>query len=446
MSTSEHSEPTRSGGVWSVGASSTERAFELAQEQYAALGVDVATALERMRDVAISVHCWQGDDVAGFEGNNAPLGNGLAVTGNYPGRARTVDELRADLELAYSLIPGSHRLNLHAMYGEFDGPVDRDAIGPEHFQGWIDWSRSQGVSLDFNPSYFSHVKAADGFTLAHADTSIRRFWIEHGIACRRIAAAMGASQGNPCIDNFWVPDGSKDTPADRQAPRERLAASLDEIFRERLPSEHTREAVECKLFGIGSESYVVGSHEFYLGYAITRDKLLCLDAGHFHPTESISDKISAVLMYVPELLLHVSRGVRWDSDHVVTYSDELQAIMQEVVRGEYLNRVHIGLDFFDASINRVAAWAIGTRNTLKAVLAALLEPTDLLQQLERDGDLTARLAVMEELKTMPLGAVWNRYCQSTGVPVGAQWLEKVRAYELSTLSGRQNDAVNSPIS
>ncbi len=409
--------------------SQIETAFQLASEQYASLGVDVQAAIRRLQKVQISVHCWQGDDVVGFEGRDGALGNGLAVTGNYPGRARTPDELRCDLELAYSLIPGKQRLNLHAMYGEFQGPVDRNAIEAKHFQGWIEWGQSQGVSLDFNPSYFSHPYAADGFTLAHADKGIRQFWIEHGIACRKIAAAMGDAQGNPCVNNFWVPDGFKDTPANRKEPRERLAASLDAIFAEELPPQQTLDAVESKLFGIGSESYVVGSHEFYLGYAITRNKLLCLDAGHFHPTESISDKVSSVLMFVPELLLHVSRGIRWDSDHVVTYTDELCAIMQEVVRGSYLDRVHIGLDFFDASINRVAAWVIGTRNALKAVLAALLEPTERMQQIESDGDYTARLALLEEQKSMPLGAVWNHYCQTAGVPIGAEWLERVRAHQ-----------------
>ncbi|QDT07336.1 L-rhamnose isomerase [Rubripirellula lacrimiformis] len=418
-----------------------EASFQLAVQQYEAMGVDVDAALDRMRSVEISVHCWQGDDVSGFEGDGGSLGNGLAVTGNYPGRARNPDELRSDLEMAYSLIPGKHRLNLHAMYGEFNGPVDRDAIGVEHFQGWMDWSRDQKISLDFNPSYFSHPKASDGFTLASADSGIRQFWIDHGIACRNIAAAMGAAQGNPCINNFWVPDGYKDTPASRQAPRQRLADSLDKIFAEPLPRDQTLDAVECKLFGIGSESYVVGSHEFYMGYAISRNKVLCLDAGHFHPTEVISDKISSALMYVPELLLHVSRGVRWDSDHVVTYSDELQSIMQEIVRGDYLDRVHIGLDFFDASIHRVAAWAIGTRNALKAMMAALLEPVDKIQQLERDGDLTARLALMEEQKTMPLGAVWNHYCQTAGVPVGADWLQNVRDYENNVTSRRSDHPV-----
>ncbi|EMI24242.1 L-rhamnose isomerase [Rhodopirellula europaea] len=421
-------------------AGNIEKAFELAREEYQAIGVDVDSALQRMRDVEISVHCWQGDDVKGFEGDDGALGNGLAVTGNYPGRARTIDELQSDLELAYSLIPGNHRLNLHALYGDFKSRVDRDEIEVEHFQGWIDWARDQKIRLDFNPSYFSHPNAADGFTLAHADSGIRQFWIDHGIACRKIAAAMGAAQNNPCINNFWVPDGYKDVPADRKAPRERLAASLDSIFATDYPAEQTLDAVECKLFGIGSESYVVGSHEFYMGYAMSRNKVLCLDAGHFHPTETISDKISAVMMYVPELLLHVSRGVRWDSDHVVTYSDELQSIMQEVVRGDYLGRVHIGLDFFDASINRVAAWAIGTRNALKAVLAALLEPTEQLRKLELEGDLTGRLALIEEQKTLPLGAVWNHYCQSVDVPAGADWLENVREYESKVLSQRNDSS------
>lgn len=411
-------------------------AYELARERYAALGVDVDAALNRLREVAISVHCWQGDDVGGFEGSGSELGSGLAVTGNYPGRARTPDELRSDLETAYSLIPGKHRLNLHACYGEFHGSVDRDEIGVEHFEGWIDWARDRGVGLDFNPTYFAHENASDGFTLSHQDEGVRRFWIDHGIACRKIAAAMGQAQGTPCINNVWVPDGYKDTPADRTAPRERLAESLDAIFAEQLDTKQILDAVECKLFGIGSESYVVGSHEFYLGYAITRNKVLCLDAGHFHPTEVISDKISSALLYVDQLLLHVSRGVRWDSDHVVTFTDELQAITHEIVRGDYLDRVNIGLDFFDASINRVAAWTIGTRNVVKALMMALLEPTAKLQQLEAEGDFTRRLALMEECKSMPLGAVWDYYCEQSEVPVGSDWLDEVDSYERSTLSKR----------
>lgn len=419
-------------------AKNIEQAYRLAEEQYAELGVDTSAAIRRLANVPISLHCWQGDDVGGFEGVGGALGGGLAVTGNYPGKARSADELRGDLEKAYSLIPGSHRLNLHAMYGEFDGRhVDRDQIGPEHFQGWIDWAGDRGIGLDFNPSLFSHERASDGLTLSHPDAGIRRFWIDHSIACRRIGAAMGQSLGTPCVTNVWVPDGYKDTPASRKAPRERLADSLDAIFAEEIDPQWNLDAVECKLFGIGSESYVVGSHEFYFGYAVTRNKLLCLDAGHFHPTEVISDKISSVLSYVPRLLLHVSRGVRWDSDHVVTFTDELQAIAQEIVRGDYLSRVHIGLDFFDASINRIAAWVIGTRNTIKAVLCALLEPHERLEQAERSGDFTARLALMEELKSMPFGAVWDYYCQQAGVPNGLEWLDEVKKYEENVLLRRK---------
>ncbi len=412
-------------------------AYNLAKERYESLGVDVDAAVKRLATISISLHCWQGDDVTGFEGSQAAIGGGLAVTGNYPGRARTIDELRSDLELSYSLIPGQHRLNLHAMYGEFPTPVDRDQIGVEHFKGWIDWAREQNICLDFNPSYFAHAKANDGYTLAHADSGIRHFWIDHGIACRQIAAAMGAAQAKPCINNVWVPDGSKDTPANRREPRERLATALDAVFQQDFDKGSLLDAVECKLFGLGSESYVVGSHEFYLSYAISRQKVLCLDSGHFHPTEVISDKISAVLMGVPQLLLHVSRGVRWDSDHVVTYSDELQAIMQEIVRGGYLSRVHIGLDYFDASINRIAAWVIGSRNALKALLAALLEPSQRWMRLEAAGDYTARLALMEEQKLMPLGAVWDYYCQTLDVPPSDHWLDVVQQYESRVLSRRR---------
>ena len=418
--------------------STIETAFELARERYTHLGVDVAKAIEILKKYAVSVHCWQGDDVGGFEHDAESLGGGIAVTGNYPGKARSVDELRIDLEKAYSLLPGTQRLNLHAIYGEFPVAIDRNEIGVEHFQGWIDWAGHQDVALDFNPSFFSHEKANDGFTLAHQDQGIRNFWIEHGIACRDIGAAMGKAQASPCVTNFWVPDGHKDSPANRTAPRQRLAASLDEIFARKIDPAYNRDSVECKLFGIGSESYVAGSHEFYLGYAMTRNKMLCLDAGHFHPTEVISDKISSVLMYLPEILLHVSRGVRWDSDHIVTYTDELQAIAQEIVRGNYLDRVHIGLDFFDASINRVAAWVIGTRNVMKALLAALLEPQDKLQQFELGGDYTSRLALMEELKSMPFGAIWDYYCLVSDVPIGMDWMKEIKDYESEVTSSRSD--------
>lgn len=413
-----------------------EQAYENARERYAALGVSVDQAVDRLGSVAVSLHCWQGDDVGGFENQDAEIGGGLAVTGNYPGRARGLEELRADLEKALSLIPGTHRINLHAIYGEFPQPVSRDQIRPDHFQGWIDWAGDRGLGLDFNPTFFGHDKASDGFTLTHPDPAIRQFWIDHGIACRKIGEAMGQALDSPCLTNVWIPDGFKDTPASRSAPRERLTESLDAIFAEEIDPRWNRDSVESKLFGLGSESYVAGSHEFYLGYAITRKKWLCLDSGHFHPTEVISDKISAVLPYLPGLLLHVSRGVRWDSDHVVTLSDELQAIAHELVRGDYLDRVRIGLDFFDASINRVAAWVIGTRNLLKALLIALLEPVEKLQELELAGDFTARLALMEEGKTMPFGAVWDFYCLKNGVFVGTDWLDEVKAYERSVLSLR----------
>jgi L-rhamnose isomerase len=391
----------------------------------------------KLAGVPISLHCWQGDDVAGFENRGVELGGGLAVTGNYPGKARTPDELRADAAKAMSLIPGRHRFNLHAIYLEINGArVDRDGIGPDHFRGWIQWAKSLGIGLDFNPTCFSHPKADDGFTLSHPDKGIREFWIAHCKACRRIGAAMGEALGTPCVTNIWIPDGYKDTPADRKAPRERLAAALDEIFSEPIPAAHNLDSVEGKLFGIGSESYVVGSHEFYLAYAVRNRKLVCLDAGHYHPTETLADKISSLLLFLDELLLHVSRGVRWDSDHVVTVTDDLRALAQELVWGGYLGRVHIGLDFFDASINRVAAWTIGTRAMIKALLMALLDPIDRLRAFETAGDHTARLALLEEAKTLPFGAVWDHYCMSKNVPVGMDWMDEVRRYESSTLMKR----------
>ena len=419
-----------------VGDQQIQRRYELARECYGALGVDTEAAISRLGETPISLHCWQGDDVIGFEGAGEAIGGGLAVTGNYPGRARNPLELRADVEQAMALIPSPLRFNLHASYGEFGKSTDRDQIDVGHFRGWMDWSNSNGVPLDFNPTFFAHPRATDGWTLAHPDPTIRRFWISHGIATRRIAAAMGRNQSAPCINNVWIPDGSKDTPANRRGPRERLAESLDQMFAEELNAEEMLDAVECKLFGIGSESYVAGSHEFYLGYAITRQKVLCLDAGHFHPTELISDKISSALLYVPRLLLHVSRGIRWDSDHVVTFTDELQAITHEIVRGDYLDRVHLGLDFFDASINRVAAWVIGARNLSKAMLMALLEPLGQLKEFERLGDLTGRLALMEECKSLPFAAVWDYYCLKNDVPVGIAWLDEVRQYEHRTLPTR----------
>lgn len=416
---------------------SLNRAYDHARERYGEHGVDADAALAGLENVAISLHCWQGDDVGGFEQFGMELGGGLAATGNYPGKARTPGELRADAEKAFALIPGRHRFNLHAFYGDFGGRrVDRDAIDAAHFGEWIDWARRLQIGLDFNPTYFSHPLAADNITLSHADSGIREFWIAHGLACRRIGSAIGKALETTCITNFWIPDGMKDTPIDRVGPRERLLAALDAIFDESIDPAYNRDAVEGKLFGIGCESFTVGSHEFYYGYAVTRGKLLTLDSGHYHPTETITDKISSALMYLPELLLHVSRGVRWDSDHVVLLNDDLEAIAQELVRGNFLGRVHIGLDYFDASINRVAAWTIGTRNMLKALLKALLEPTDALRQMEAAGDYTSRLALLEEIKTLPFGAVWDRYCEMSNVPVGTAWVREIKSYEQQVLSLR----------
>lgn len=413
------------------------QAYELARERYAAAGVDVAQALKTLATIPVSLHCWQGDDVGGFENFGGALGGGLVATGNYPGKARTPDELRADLEKAFALIPGKHRLNLHAFYGEFGGhKVDRDQIAPAHFKNWIDWAKANGLGLDFNPTCFSHPKAADGFTLSHRDAGIREFWIEHCRRSREIGAAMGAALGKTCVTNVWIPDGMKDTPADRQGPRARLVEALDAVFATALDPQLNLDSVEPKLFGIGSESYVTGSHEFYLGYALTRKSLLTLDAGHYHPTEGIADKISSVLQYLPEILLHVSRGVRWDSDHVVILNDDLLAIAREIVANGYTHRVHIGLDYFDASINRVAAWTVGTRNMIRALLIALLEPTARLQAAEAAGDFTTRLVLQEEARTLPFGAVWDYYCATHGVPVGEAWLHEVKNYEKEVLSRR----------
>lgn len=411
--------------------------YTTAKQRYADMGVDTDAVMKKLATIPISLHCWQGDDVGGFETNSEGLSGGIAVTGNYPGKARTPDELRADLDKALSLIPGKHRLNLHAFYGEFGGKnVDRDEIEPKHFNNWIDWAKQNKMGMDFNPTCFAHPKAADGFTLSHSNKGVRDFWIEHCHRSRDISAAMGKALGTPCVMNVWIPDGYKDTPVDRVSPRQRLEKSLDKVFSKKQNPKHMLDAVECKLFGIGSESYVVGSHEFYMGYAVKNQKLLCLDAGHFHPTETIADKLGSALMFVPEILLHVSRGVRWDSDHVVTLDDSLQGIASALVRDNLLSRTHIGLDFFDASINRIAAWTIGTRNTLKSLLIALLEPAA-LREAEKSGDLTTRLALMEELKSMPWGDVWDEYCKRQNVPVGMGWVKETQKYEAAVLSKRK---------
>jgi L-rhamnose isomerase len=415
-----------------------ESAYRIARERYAEVGVDTEEVLSALAATAVSVHCWQGDDVAGFERPDAALsGGGLQVTGSHPGRARNVDELRADLDKALSLIPGRHRVNLHAMYGEFGGQaVDRDAIEPRHYQGWIDWARDRGLKLDFNATCFSHPKAESGFTLSDRDAGVRAFWIEHVKRCREIGAFMGRALGAPCLHNLWVPDGSKDLPADRLGRRMLLMESLDQIYASRYDPRELKDAIESKLFGIGSESFVAGSHDFYLAYALARGIMVCLDLGHFHPTESVADKVSALLPHFDELLLHVSRGVRWDSDHVVILSDELRALMQEIVRADALGRVHIALDFFDASINRVGAWVIGARAALQALLIALLEPHSALVRAEKDGDNFARLALMEEAKALPFGAVWDYHCLRQGVPARGDWIEEAQRYEREVTARR----------
>lgn len=414
-----------------------DQAYALAHERYAALGVDTAAALQQLARIPVSIHCWQGDDVGGFENPGGTLGDGLAVTGNFPGKARTPEELRADFEKVLSLLPGKHRFNLHASYAEMGAKkVERDALSADQFRNWIAWAKALGIGLDFNQTYFAHPKVERGWTLTHPDKAIRRFWIEHGIRCREIGAAFGKALGKTCLTNLWIPDGMKDTPADRKGPRERLVESLDAIFKKRIDRKLNVDSVEPKLFGIGAESYTPGSHEFYLGYAVSRGTLLTLDAGHYHPTEGIADKVSSVLCFLPEIALHVSRGVRWDSDHVVTLTDELQAIAQEIVWGGFADRVRIGLDYFDASINRVAAWTIGTRNMIKALLLALLAPIEKLRAAELEGDYTTRLALMEDARLLPAGAVWDYYCSQQEAPVGEAWLAEVKLYEKNVLSRR----------
>ncbi len=410
--------------------------YEEARERYAALGSDAEQAMEALGKIKISMQCWQGDDIRGFLFRERELTGGIQATGNYPGAARTPEELRADLEEALRLIPGRHKVSLHAIYADTREPVDLDGLEPRHFAPWVQWAKEQGLGLDFNPTCFSHEKSESGFTISSADEGIRRFWVEHCRRCRRIGEFFGRELGQKSVTNLWVPDGYKDLPVDRLAPRLRLKQSLDEIFAERLDPAAHLDAVESKLFGIGSESYVVGSHEFYLGYAVQNRVAVCLDAGHFHPTEVISNKISSVLLFTGEMLLHVSRPVRWDSDHVVILDDELQEIANEIIRSGQASRIHIGLDYFDASINRVAAWVIGMRNMQKALLRALLEPTAQMKQMELSGDFTGRLAFLEELKSMPWQAVWEEFCRRNSVPGDLAWLDQVRRYEKKILEER----------
>ena len=411
--------------------------YEEARERYQELGVDTEQALDTLASIPVSMHCWQGDDVQGFLFPDQELSGGIQATGSYPGAARTPEELRSDMEEALRLIPGTRRVNLHAIYADTPEKVDLDELEPHHFSAWVDWAREQGLGLDFNPTCFSHEKAADGFTLSSPDLEIRKFWIEHCIRCRKIGEYFGRELGSPCVTNIWIPDGYKDTPANRLAPRERLLEALDQILQEAIDPRYNLDALESKVFGIGSESYVTGSHEFYMGYAVRHNTLLTLDTGHFHPTEMVSNKISAILLFLDQMLLHVSRPVRWDSDHIVALDGELVEIAHELVRGGYWKRVHIGLDYFDASVNRIAAWVIGMRNMQKALLYALLEPVSTLQKAEEEGDFTKRIMLLEELKSMPWESVWDYYCEKQGVPVGIAWMEEVLRYEKEELAGRK---------
>jgi L-rhamnose isomerase len=417
---------------------SAEKAYALSREKYAELGVDTDKALNRLQSVSLSLHCWQGDDVSGFEAGSSGLkASGLMVTGGYPGRARTVQELRADLRQALALIPGRHRVNLHAMYGEFGAkPVDRNELEPGHFRGWIEWARKEKLKLDFNATCFAHPKASSGFTLSSRDAAVRKFWVEHVRLSRKVAAFIGRELQSPCLHNLWIPDGAKEVPVDRWTYRALLKKSLDEIFETEYSPLQVKDALESKLFGIGSESFVVGSHEFYLGYALSTGKMVCLDLGHFHPTESVADKISAVLQFSSEILLHVSRGVRWDSDHVVLLTDEVRSLAEEIVRSQALDRTHVALDFFDAGMNRVGAWVLGARATLKGFLLALLEPRERLLEFDKRGNVLARLTAVEDLKSLPFGAVWDLFCLKNGVPPGSQWLKDIEAYEKRVLSKR----------
>lgn len=407
--------------------------YESAKEHFATWDIDTEQALQRLSDISISVHCWQGDDVVGFEKKTGLSGGGIQATGNHPGRARNPEELRNDLEFSFSKIPGNHRLNLHAMYMDTNETPDRDEIEYKHFETWVDWAKQININLDFNPTFFAHNKADDNLTLAHPNASIRDFWIEHGKRTREIASKIGAKMGSACINNIWVPDGYKDIPIDRMAARSRLEKSLDAILEK--PRQHLKDAVESKLFGIGVEACTVGSHEFYMGYAIRNKTLLCIDMGHFHPTESTADKLSALALSLDEILLHVSRPMRWDSDHVILMNDEVLSMAHELVSADLLNKTNIGLDFFDATISRTAAWVIGTRNMQKALLQALLKPWKLLRDAENKLDFTKRLTITEELKDLPHGVVWEEFCTRHNMPVGQSLIKDLEGYQ-NSVSGR----------
>ncbi|NHJ20778.1 MAG: L-rhamnose isomerase [Candidatus Lokiarchaeota archaeon] len=415
-----------------------ETSYEIAKKKYSELGVNIEHVFEDLEKISLSVHCWQGDDVGGFENPNPKLsGGGILATGNYPGKARTISELQMDLKKAMFLIPGRHRVNLHAIYGDFgESAVDRTKIEVDHFQSWIDWAKKETLGLDFNATLFSHPKANSSYTLSNKSNEIRNFWIEHVKRCREISVDIGRQLDKMVIHNIWIPDGSKDIPVDRAGHRELLKDSLDRIFEQKLDSRYIQDSLEGKLFGIGSEAYVVGSHDFYLSYALKNDLMITLDTGHFHPTESVADKISAILPFIKGIFLHISRGLRWDSDHVVVLDDQLIQIAEEIIRSNELNKIFLGLDYFDASINRIAAWVIGSRSTLKSILYALLQPWEVLKEYEINEKYFQRLALLEELKTLPFGAVWDYYCYKNNVPVGKDWIKSVEEYEINTLMKR----------
>jgi len=414
-----------------------QKSFDFAVAEYAAIGVDVNHALTQLDKLPISLHCWQADDVTGFENVNGNLTGGIQATGNYPGKARTIAELRADIDKAMELIPGNHRVNIHAFYGDFGGEVvDRDQIEPKHFQSWIDWAKEKNYKLDFNATCFSHEKSADGLTLSHPDPAIRAFWVEHVIRCRKIAEEMGRQLGSKCMHNIWIPDGSKDVTVNRLQYRQNLKDSLDTIFEYKTNDEYMKDCIESKVFGIGLENYTVGSHEFYMGYGIKNNIPITLDSGHFHPTEIISDKISSLLLFTEEIMLHVTRSIRWDSDHVVILNEELVAIGQEIVRANAEDKVHVGLDYFDASINRIGAYVVGVRATQKAFLQAFLEPIAKLRAFEANGQNFERMALLEEAKSMPWGAVYNYYCAKKGVIVGDAYIADIQQYEKDVTSKR----------
>lgn len=412
------------------------KGYEYAKEAYASVGVDVDAAIKKAGSIPVTMHSWQGDDLIGFDGTGE-LSGGIAATGNYLGRARTAAELRADIDKAMELVPGTIRVGIHSCQAETNGKkIDRDSYTVELFQGWIDWAKEKRIKLDFNPTFFSHNMMDGNFSLASADESKRKFWVEHGKRCREIGESMGKQLDSQCVTNFWMPDGYKDIPADTLSPRMRMMKSLDEIFAEKIDSRYEIESLESKLFGLGIESYTVVSHEFALNYCTKNDKLVCLDAGHFHPTESIASKLTAICPFVNGIMLHVSRGVRWDSDHVVIWNDELSHIMEEIVFNGYEDKVKIGLDYFDASINRIAAWVIGLRNTRKTILNACLKPIDLARDAEMNGDFTSRLAILEESKSLPFAPVWDYYCLKEGVCVGDTWIDSVKKYEKEVLLNR----------